>query len=153
MEEMREHLDPVDHARPGTREMAAGIDGEDVAGLRRRQLAPLRVGEQLTGLLRGALEVSAARRDDEDLGRPLAHCVPAHADGISALPAETVEPAGKLDHLRYPVPAAEQGIDPLEEEDASSSRAAELDREPRQPLLVGLDERSSNLVPPSRTGE
>src|SRR5437588_7342610 len=141
---MREYLYPVKDARSRPREVVARVDRVHLPGLHRRQWLPARIAEQGASLLFRAVEVRAARRNDEYLGRPRDDVVPGDAYGIGAFASERVSAAGQLDHLRYPMAAAEHWLDPLQEKDAPSAHTAQLGRQSGESLLLCLDERFGN---------
>ena len=62
MEDVREHLDPIEDTRARASEVAARVDREDVTSFHRRERPPARVAQEGAPLLRGVVEVCAARR-------------------------------------------------------------------------------------------
>src|SRR5215467_4506067 len=76
-----------------------------------------------------------------------------NADGITTLSSERIEAARELDHLGHPVAAAEDRVDPLQKEHASTGRAAQLVRQPHDALVLRRDERFCNYRSPREFGE
>jgi hypothetical protein len=100
-----ELTDAVREARRGPRVVAVSID-------RNRETGKPQAGCALGGFLRA----EPARSDHHQLGPGGDHLAPRR--GIRRLtgPAEDVDPARALDHLRQPVPGTERRVDPLGEE-------------------------------------
>src|SRR5689334_21610796 len=145
VEEVRQYLDPIEHPWPRTREIAARVHGVHLAALDSGKRRPVRITDERASLLDRAFDMCAARRDDHDLRRLTQDVLSLDADGVAALPAESVEAARELDHLRHPVATAEDGVDPLEKEHTSPRRGAQLSRQAREPLVIVGNESSRNI--------
>src|SRR5207237_4017488 len=104
------------------------------------------VSQEGTSLLHGRVEMRAARRDDDHLRRPAENVLERNAHRVATLPAKRVEAAGVLDHLRHPVAATVDRVDPLAKEHAPPWRATELVGEPSKALVMLGDERFRNRL-------
>src|SRR5438477_3964359 len=103
MKEVCQQLRPIDDSGPRAREIRARVYGVNTARSDRRQIERRRIGEEVVRLIRGLVQMEAARHDDYDLGSPTNNVVPRDAYGIGALTAELVHATGKPDHFRDPV--------------------------------------------------
>ena len=103
------------------REVRRAVDDGDSPGLHRGQAAPLAVRTKSIELGRRAIEVEAARRDDDHIRTARRHFVPGRPPRLHPGMAEDLDAAGPFDDLGVPVPGRVGRIEPLEQENAGPS--------------------------------
>ena len=113
---------------PGPREGRGGIDRDHPPGAQRAQ--PLALG---TGLRRRLLDVEAAGHHHRDLRGRRGHRLPGDDLRLLARLPEDVLAPGAGDHLRDPVAAGEDRIEPLERRDPRAGRPGHGLVDRRQP--------------------
>ena len=148
VQDVREELEPVDQAGPGTREVRRGVDGDDAAGAQRRQMVG--VG---AGLLERARRVVAAGHDDHHLGLGRGDGLPVELLGVLAGQAEQVRAAGILDELRRPVTGDEQRIEPLERRHGTAARPADGEADTVDTPGAARDQRHRLVAPSGGLGD
>src|ERR1041384_3809447 len=114
VEQMREELDAFGDSWPRAREVGIRVDREYGRAIDTRNLP---------GELDRLLETIAAGSDDDHFRLRLANLIPRHSLRITAGPAHRIDAARDLYHLRNPVSGAEQGLGPLEKDDATAGNA------------------------------
>ena len=139
MKQVGEKLDPLCEPRSGAREVCVRVNREYRRTWNKRKAT--------RGFYRSS-EAITTRRYYKYVRPCIDHVLPHHPARVSTRLAERVVTTGGCDHLGDPVPAAENGVGPLEKYDAprfggsngfphSSDPSAAISDEPRS--LVGLD--------------
>src|SRR5690348_18487720 len=118
MNEVREQFRAVDDARARSRKVGTGIDREDAPAPDCGEIEPAgKVGE-LVGLSKHRLQMKSARHDDKDIGSVVTNVTPGNAAGIRAGAAKRILAPCNTHHLRHPLTAAVDAIQPLHTEDS-----------------------------------
>ena len=120
VQDLGDDLEALDDARAGAVDVLIAVDHGDAAGLRRAQVAPARMLAEQRGVGAGAVEVVAARRDDDHVGVGGRESIPLEAERLAARRADQRLAARQLDQLHRPVPGRHQRVRPLDHGDARS---------------------------------
>ncbi len=120
MEDLGEGLDAGGEAGAGAGEIAGSLEGEDAAIADGGNEFPAGGEGRAQIFVAGLPGVVAAGRDEENLGRGDDHLLVGDAGGGLARMAEDVLPAGEGDHLRNPMAAGEERIEPFEQGDSGT---------------------------------
>src|SRR5713226_2733910 len=113
MNEMSQKLRAFHDSGSRTREIRISIHGIHATIAHRRQFGPARIFEQLWSLLDHLIEIEAAWRYDQDFRRPFQNIIPGNPDRIRSSATKRIDAARYVDHLRHPVAAAINRIEPL----------------------------------------
>src|SRR5437870_4315122 len=118
MDEVRQKFRSVYHPRPRPGKIRACVHGKNPAQTNRRQILPTGKVEELGHMLQRLLQIKAAGTDDHHFRCPFEDVVPWNSYGVLSLAGEQINTAGQFDHLRYPMAAAVDRVDPFHTKDA-----------------------------------
>ena len=107
----------INHARAGTSEIRIRVNGIYALVAHRGKISPARLAFKMPYLFEGLFKIEAARREDDDLGRPVQHVGPRDAHRICLFAGQLIGSTRKLNHLPNPVPSAVDRVSPLHAED------------------------------------
>src|SRR5262249_40694124 len=117
VEELGQGLNAVDETWPGPRKKAVRFTGIDLPGMNRQNLPPLRRKRQRQTFFRGLSCAVATGGNQNDLRAGFEQIVQGDPERWLADPAENIVSAGKVNHLRNPVPANVERLQPFEQRD------------------------------------
>ena len=120
MQDRREQLDAVDDARAGPGEVGVGVERPDLVDRREGRLL-----EQCGALRDRAVEVVAARHEQDDLRRRVADLRPLHPSRAGTGGRQHGIGARGEQHVGDPVAAVERRIGPLQREDPATRQVGD----------------------------
>src|SRR6266850_5374122 len=116
MNQMSQKLSSLYDPRSGPSKIRVRVDRVYSSFTDSRKLRPARIVNELSRLFHYLLEIEATGRNNQNLRRPFDDLIPRDARGIFTLARERIHASGQLYHLRHPMAATINRIQPFHAE-------------------------------------